>query len=287
VSTPTSLHPLQSTESRPRFTLEGRFDETSLWRTPLHRRPISVTILTKNSAARLDEVLSALAWCDDIVIVDTGSSDDTELIARQHPNVSLQHLEEPFPGFGVAHQKATALARHDWILSIDSDEVVSSALAAEILALSLDAQTVYAIPFLNYFNGRMITSCGWHRERHVRLFNRTVTNFCGSDVHEKIQTAHLAVHQLRHPIFHFSYETVDDFLRKMRTYSQLFASQHARRKSSGPMKAVARSVWAFAKSYGFQRGFLQGYEGLVISVYKAQTVFWKYLLLHEANQRDA
>jgi len=124
-------------------------------------------------------------------------------------------------------------------------------------------------------------------DRHERLFNRTVTNFCASEVHEKVRTEKLTVHRLRHPVYHFSYDSVDDFLRKMRTYSQLFAQQNAGRKSSGPGKAVARSLWAFVKSYGLQRGFLQGYEGLVISAYKAQTVFWKYLLLCEATRRVA
>ena len=246
---------------------------------------ISATILTKNSAARLDEVLRSLAWCDEVVVLDTGSTDGTLALASRHPNVVAHRLAGPFPGFGRAHRHAVALARHDWILSIDSDEVVSSELAAEIAALPLDARTVYTLPFHNFFNGRFITSCGWYPDRHERLFNRTVTNFCVSEVHERVGTAQLSVRNLRHAVRHYSYESTDDFLRKMRAYSQLFATQHAGRKSSGPLKAVARSAWTFAKSYLLQRGFLQGREGLVISAYKAQTVFWKYLLLHEANRR--
>ncbi len=244
---------------------------------------ISATILTKNSAARLDEVLSALAWCDEIVVLDTGSSDQTVAIAALKPNVSLHHLDGAFPGFGPAHQQAVELARNDWILSIDSDEVVSDQLATEIAQLTLDPSTIYSMPFENHFNGRFITSCGWHPDRHERLFNRKMTNFCSSQVHEKVQAAHLSVQHLRHPVHHYSYESVDDFLRKMRAYSQLFAVQSTGHKSSSPLKAVLHSLWAFVKSYIFQRGFVQGYEGLVISVYKAHTVFWKYLLLHEAN----
>jgi glycosyltransferase involved in cell wall biosynthesis len=247
--------------------------------------PISATILTKNSATHLNEVLTALHWCDEVVVFDTGSTDDTMAIAQRHANVQLYRLEGKFPGFGHARQQAVALARHDWILSVDSDEVVSADLAAEIANLPLDARIVYAMPFHNYFNGRRITSCGWHPDRHERLFHRDTTNFCTSDVHERVQTSNLFVRQLRHPIRHYSYDSVDDFLRKMRSYSQLFAAQHAGQKSSGAVKAVSRGLWAFFKSYFLQRGCLQGAEGLVISAYKAQTVFWKYLLLAEANRR--
>ena len=252
-----------------------------------HNWRISATVLTKNSAARLEVVLCALAWCDEVVLLDTGSADATLAIARRHGNVRVHRLAGPFPGFGRAHRLAVDLARHDWILSVDSDEVVSPELAAEIAGLSPDPQTVYTLPFHNYLNGRLITSCGWAPDRHERLFNRTVTNFCASEVHERVRTEGLTVQALRQPVAHYSYESADEFLRKMRAYSQLFAAQQAGRTRSGPVKAVARSLWAFAKSYVLQRGFSQGYEGLVISAYKAQTVFWKYLLLHEANQRRA
>ena len=247
------------------------------------RSAVSATLLTKNSQGRLEEVLAALAWCDEVVVFDTGSTDRTWDIAGRFPNVSLHRLAGDFPGFGLVRQAAVERARNDWILAVDSDEVVSAQLADEITSLRLDPGAVYEIPFHNYFNGRLITSCGWHCERHERLFNRARTNFCASHVHERVRTAGLTVRRLRHPIRHYSYEGTDDFLRKMHHYSRLFAAQGKGRKSSSPLRAVTRSAWAFAKSYFLQRGILQGYEGLVISAYKAQTVFWKYLMLHEAN----
>ncbi len=247
--------------------------------------PISATILTKNSAALLAEVLAALAWCDEIVVLDTGSTDRTIEVAAAFANVRVHQLEGAFPGFGRAHRRAVELARHDWILSIDSDEIVSPELAGEITGLKLDLQSVYTIPFQNYYNGRHITTCGWSPDRHERLFNRTVTNFCTSEVHERVQAAALAVVPLRHAIVHFSYQSVDDFLRKMSAYSQLFTAQNSGRKKSSPAKAALRSSWAFFKSYVLECGFLQGGEGLTISAYKSQVVFWKYLMLHEANCR--
>jgi glycosyltransferase involved in cell wall biosynthesis len=244
---------------------------------------ISATVLTKNSAARLDEVLRALSWCEEVLVLDTGSTDETIRIARRHPNVSVHRLAGPFPGFGRAHGRAVALARNDWILSVDSDEIVSSGLAEEISGMRLDPNTVYSIPFHNYLGGRLITTCGWYPDNHERLFNRTMTNFCASEVHERVQTDGLRQQRLCNPVRHYSYGSLGDFLRKMQFYSELFAEQHAGCRHSGPLKAVTRSVWAFLKSYCLQRGCLQGREGLVISAYKAQTVFWKYLLLEEAN----
>lgn len=249
--------------------------------------PISATILTKDSAALLRDVLLALEWCSEVVVLDTGSTDATLTIAAEFANVSLHQLKGPFPGFGLAHRRAVLLARHDWILSIDSDEIVSAELRDEIAALPFDVRAVYTIPFLNFFNGKRITTCGWAPDRHERLFNRTATNFCASEVHERVRTSDLAVVQLRKPICHYSYRSLDDFLRKMSAYSQLFAAQNAGRKPSSPAKAVLRSAWAFFKSYLLERGVTQGVEGLVISVYKAQTVFWKYMMLHEANRRAA
>jgi glycosyltransferase involved in cell wall biosynthesis len=248
-------------------------------------RRISATILTRDSVRRLADVLDALAWCDEIVVLDTGSTDDTLAVARRYPNVSIHRLDGAFPGFGRAHREAVALAMHDWILSIDSDEVISPALADEIVALRLCRRTVYTVPFRNHFNGRQIRSCGWHGEWHERLFHRQVTNFCASAVHEKVQTRDLAIVALSQPVDHYSYESIDDFLRKMRVYSQLFADQNVGRKTSSPGRAVRHGAWAFVKSFVLQKGFLDGYEGFVISAYKAQTAFWKYLLLHEANRR--
>ena len=248
---------------------------------------ISATILTKNSEHLLAEVLAALHWCDEVVVLDTGSTDRTLAIAASFPNVRPHQLTGPFPGFGVAHQRLTSLARNEWILSVDSDEIVSPELAEEITALALDAQTVYVLPFENYFNGKHITTCGWAPDRHERLFNRTVTDFCPSEVHERVRTKDLSVVRLQHAIRHYSYRSLDDFLRKMSAYSQLFADQHVGKKRSSPAKAVARSAWAFFKSFVLERGFLQGREGLVISAYKSQTVFWKYLMLHEANCQAA
>jgi glycosyltransferase involved in cell wall biosynthesis len=250
----------------------------------LHQAPISAIVLTRNSERLLPCVLLALNWCEEIVVLDTGSSDRTAEIAARFANVSFQRLAGPFPGFGLVRRHAVSLARNDWILSIDSDEVVSLQLAHEVSRLRLEPGTVYSLPFRNFYRNRQVRSCGWWPDRHVRLFHRGQTNFTPSAVHERIDARTLRVQALAHPVDHYSYSGARDFLRKMDLYAALFAEQHCGRRRSGPVTAVGHAAWTFFKSYVLERGLTEGTTGLVISAYKAQTAFWKYILLHEANR---
>ena len=247
--------------------------------------PVSAVVLTKNSERLLPCVLVALNWCEEVIVFDTGSTDRTQGIAGCFPNVSFHRLHGPFPGFGLVRRQAVGLARHDWILSIDSDEVVSLQLAAEIAGLTLDPETVYSLPFRNFYGRRQVKTCGWSPDRHVRLFHRGRTNFTASAVHERIEDSALLVQPLEHPVDHYSYAGAQDFLRKMNVYAALFAEQNAGRRSSGPVTAVGHAAWTFLKSYLLERGLTEGTTGLVISAYKAQTAFWKYIMLHEANHQ--
>jgi glycosyltransferase involved in cell wall biosynthesis len=243
---------------------------------------ISGTILVKNGARRLDEVIKALSCCDEIVLYDTGSTDDTLLIAQQYPHLSI--YRKPFNGFGPCHNEAARLAKHDWILSIDADEVLSSALAQEIAHIHLDPQTVYSLPFQNYYNGKVIKWCGWYPERHIRLYNRKSTAFSEALVHEGVISSHLRVVALQQPLLHYPYESLSDFLIKMERYSTLFAEQHYKKKRVSPWTAVIHGAAAFFKSFFLKKGFLGGYEGFLISAYNGHTAFYKYLKLFQANR---
>lgn len=242
---------------------------------------ISVTILTKNSGKYLHEVLTALHSFDEVVIFDNGSKDDTLSIARSFSNVTLH--EGSFEGFGPTHNKASSLAKNDWILSIDSDEVVTSEMAQEIHRTVLDDAKVYSFPRHNYYNGKWIRWCGWYPDRVVRLYNRTKTRFTDVQVHEGIITDGVKVVLMNAPLIHYSYASHSDFLNKMQSYSNLFAKENVGRKSSSPCKAVLHGLAAFFKAYVVKRGFMGGYEGFVISVYNGNTAFYKYLKLYEAN----
>jgi len=244
---------------------------------------ITVTILTKNSSKYLRQVLDALTHFDEVLIFDNGSSDSTMEIAREYHNVNI--IEGVFTGFGPTHNQASGLAKNNWILSIDSDEVVTPEMSKEILSAKLEDDCVYSFPRHNYFNKRWIRWCGWYPDRQVRLYNRLMTKFTDAQVHEAIIVEGLRHIPFKSPLIHYSYETISDFLVKMQSYSTLFAVQNCGKKKSSPVKAVLHGFFAFFKSYILKRGIMGGYEGFVISSYNAHTAFYKYLKLYEANTR--
>lgn len=244
---------------------------------------ISVTILTKNSQKYLTEVLTSTLPFDEVVLYDNGSTDKTMEIAKQFPNVTIH--QGPFSGFGPTHNQASSVAKNDWILSIDSDEVVNPEMAQEILALNLQDNSVYSFPRDNYFNGKWIKWCGWYPDRQVRLYNRKKTRFTDAQVHEAIITDGMNHIKLNVSMRHYSYASIADFLTKMQSYSDLFAAQYQGKKTSSPWKAISHGLFAFFKSYILKRGILGGYEGFVISAYNGHTAFYKYLKLYEANQK--
>lgn len=245
--------------------------------------PISVTILTKNSEKYLSEVLSALKSFDEVIIFDTGSQDSTLTIAKQFSNVVI--FERLFEGFGPTHNVASELAKNHWILSIDSDEIVTVELINEVASLHLKDEEVYAFPRHNEYRGQWIKGCGWYPDYQIRLYNKFKTRFSNAQVHESIIIDQLKVIFLKSPIRHYSYSCVSEFLSKMQTYSDLFALQYQGKRSSSLFKAISHGIFAFIKSYLLKLGLLDGRAGFEISLYNANTAFYKYLKLVEANEK--
>lgn len=240
---------------------------------------ISATVLTKNSAGTLAKTLDSLKRFEEVILFDSGSTDETLAIARNYPNVTVH--EASFTGFGPAHNLASEKARFDWILALDSDEILTKELEEEILALSLDPMTVYAFRRDNYFNGRQIKWCaGWHPDWVLRLYNKKSTRFSEDLVHEKVVAEGLSTAKLKYPARHTPYQNYGDFLRKMQHYTDLYAASRPVKKGS-VFSALFRSWAAFCKSYFLKRGFLGGQEGLFISLYNAHTTFYKYLKVSE------
>jgi len=245
---------------------------------------ISVTILTKNCEQTLPATLVSVQEFPEVILYDSGSTDRTLEIAQAFPNVKIVH--GTFSGFGPAHNAATSLAKHDWILSIDSDEVITPELYDEISRLKLDTHRIYQIPRHNYFNGKWIRWCGgWHPDPVVRLYNRKSTQFTDDSVHEKVMVGTLKLTPLSSPLLHTPYRTMGDFLAKMQTYSTLFAEQNRGKRSSSVGKAIAHGAFAFLKSYLLKRGMFGGKEGFIISLYNGHTAYYKYMKLLEANRK--
>jgi len=241
-----------------------------------HLMMIAITVLTKNASDTIEATLNSIKQFSEVIVVDTGSSDNTIEIASKFSNVKI--FERAFDGFGELHNFAVEMATKDWILSLDSDEVLSDEAYQKITSMRLDEESVYLFAFRNYLNGRWIKGCGWHPDYHIRLFNRKRTKFTNAKVHEKVITEGLKLVYLKEPIYHYSYRSVDDFIRKMRTYSALSAKQK-QGKSSSIFKAVWKSRFAFFRTYILQRGFLNGPEGYMIARYNSETTYYKYLHL--------
>lgn len=244
---------------------------------------ISVTILAKNSEATLEETLQSVARFPEVILYDTGSTDGTLAICQKFPNVKI--VEGSFEGFGPTHNKASSCASYDFILSLDSDEILSPALVEEILALPLTPNATYAILRENYFRGKLIKGCaGWHPDWVTRIYNRKMTSFDQAEVHEKIIQGTLPRICLKYTMKHVPYRTISDFLQKMQSYSTLFAKQHKGKKKASLLGALFHGWAAFFKSYFLKKGFTLGEEGFIISLYNGHTAFYKYLKLAEANR---
>lgn len=243
---------------------------------------LSVCILAKNSERTILATLSSLSHFPEVILLDTGSTDNTIAIARQFPNVVVRKTH--FTGFGPLRNQAAALASHDWILALDSDEVLSPALQQEILGLSLQMRSVYEFEFHNFYRGKRVYGCGWHPEHHVRLYHRGETRFSEKAVHEGLECNQLEIVRLGHPVYHTPYQSISDFLAKMQHYSDLFAKEHRGKRRSSFSTAMLHGLAAFFKSYLLKRGLFCGANGFFISFYNASTAFYKYLKLSEANR---
>ncbi|TLU88231.1 MAG: glycosyltransferase family 2 protein [Chlorobium sp.] len=242
---------------------------------------ISVTVLTKNSEAYLCECLEALKPFSEVVILDNGSTDKTLDIAGSFENVRV--YEHPFTGFGPMKNLAVDKASNDWILSIDSDEIVSSELARDILSRDLEGNCLYTVVRDNYYHGRLIRGCGWQNDHLYRLFNRKNNRFNNKLVHEGIEIKEgMKTALLKGRLKHYSYDNASQLLQKMQYYSTLWAEENQNKKKASPFKALMYGMITFFKSYVLQNGWLNGYEGLLISITEANGVFYKYIKLYEA-----
>ena len=242
---------------------------------------ISAVVLASNNEATIKNTLDSLKEFDDVVLYLNNSYDNTKNIAKEYKNVNI--IEGEFRGFGWSKNKACSFAKHDWIIIVDSDEVVDSRLLNTLKTKKLDEKTVYLINFKAYYKDIQVKHCGWNNQKIKRVFNKKVTKYNLNDVHEDIETDGLKVEELEGNMEHYSYQSIEQFVAKANTYSTLFAKNNVGKKSSSPTKAFLNSIYSFIKTYIFKKGFLDGYVGLVIAYSHAVTNFYKYIKLYELN----
>ncbi|MEY4331499.1 MAG: hypothetical protein RLZZ196_237, partial [Bacteroidota bacterium] len=219
------------------------------------------------------------------VVIDSNSSDQTQVIAKEYG--AIVQVTDDWPGFGVQKNRAVSLAKNDWILSIDADERVTTELAQEINDL-LEAGPrfqAYKIPRLSWYCGRFIKHSGWHPDYVLRLFNRQSARFSDDLVHERVLCGG-EVHRLDNPLLHYSFQNFSEVLSKIDRYSSASAEQlYLHGVKSSLLSAVWHGLWAFVRTYVFQAGFLDGGHGFALAVSNAEGTYYRYLKLWLLNQQ--
>jgi len=233
---------------------------------------LSVTVITGNEEARLRPCLESAAWADEIVVVDSESTDGTVALAREFTD---RVWVRPWPGFVAQKNFAIERAAGEWVLSLDADEQVTPELRrriAGILAADGPADG-YAVPRQNVFWGRWVRHGGLYPDFQLRLFRRSAGRFAGDGVHESVQVAG-RVERLAEPLLHHSYRGLEDFVGRSNRYSTLAAEDWLRRGRRVRLpQLVLRPLGRFLSMYIIRLGFLDGWRGLVLAILYADYVF--------------
>ena len=250
---------------------------------------ISAAIITLNEEQNIADAIASVAWTDEIVVVDSGSTDGTRAIAE---SLGAKVIVNEWPGFSEQKQFAVDAASNDWILSLDADERVSDALRDEILAIrnSKPDADGYRIPRLSIYLGREIRHGGWYPDLQMRFFDRRRGRWNGAVIHESFKLDDDArSSRLRGNLVHYSAREVAD---NQRMIAERYAPLGARKmflegRRTSPVKAVFSACFAFVRTYFLKAGFLDGFPGFCIAYFTAHHALMKHLILIETQKDDA
>jgi glycosyltransferase involved in cell wall biosynthesis len=236
------------------------------------KNKISATIITKNEEANIERCLNSIDWVDEIVVVDSFSTDRTIEICEEH---KCKIIQTEWKGFGRTKKYAVDASSNDWIFSIDADEEVTIELKNKILGILENPQFEgYNIKRTSYYLGSEIKYCGWDRDFPLRLFNKESGNFNDKEVHEfviiKGRTA-----LINEPLLHYTYPTISSHVAKMNRYTDLSLIKLNKRYSI--FSALFFGINKFLKMYFLQKGFLDGKVGMLLSINSAYGIFLKYI----------
>ncbi len=244
---------------------------------------LSVTVITANEEDNIAACLESVRWAEDIVVLDSGSTDRTVEIARRYTD---RVLTAPWEGFSRNKNLALEYAREPWVFSLDADERVTAELGEEIRGVvAADGPADgYRVARRNYFCGRWIRHLGWWPDYSVRLFRRGKGRFTDREVHESVAVDG-RVDALRHPLEHYTYRSLSDFVGRMDRYSQLAAREldkRGRRLRWGEL--LWRPWFTFLNLYLLKRGFLEGQAGFTLAALYSMYNFLKYAKLAEIQR---
>jgi len=229
---------------------------------------LSIIILTKNSEKYLKEVLSSVKFADEVIIYDNGSCDKTLEIAKGFKNIKI-FIDSHWQGFGIQKQKAVEKAKNNWVFVLDSDEVITEELKKEILTTISESKfEAYFVSRLNNFFGKWMKHTGLFPDYSIRLFDKTKAKFNDRKVHESVEAKNVGY--LKHYFLHYAYENIEEFITKQNRYSSMGAKNNK-------FKAIISPYWTFFKLFILKLGFLDGWEGFIVSKLYAEYTFWKYI----------
>ena len=240
------------------------------------KEAISAVVITRNEEEEIAECLDALRWADEIVVMDSDSTDRTVEIAR---GIADRVVNRPFNGFTEQKRAVTELARGPWILNVDADERIGPELRDEILALLKKGpdRDGYTIPRLTWYLGRFVRHGGWYPDRKVRLFRKGRAEWVGGKVHESVRVDG-PVGDLRRPLLHYSFRTLDDHRDTIERFTRLGAEDLAARGRGGRIVDILlRPPAAFLKMYLLRLGLLDGWRGFLIALLSARHTGLKHL----------
>lgn len=246
---------------------------------------ISAVIITKNEEKNIAQCLQSLIEVvKEIVVIDAYSTDKTIEIAEK---IGAKVFQKEWKGYSQNKNFGNDLAKNDWILSIDADEVLSPELITSIHELTLENSKVYSFNRLNNYCGQWIKYSNWHPDWKIRLFNKKQVTWSGDFVHEKLTfDKHITVVRLAGLLYHYSYQNSEDHWQRIEKYAQLSAQQLFQDgKKATFVKLWLSPIARFIKTYFFKKGFLDGKAGWIISVRNAYLVNRKYRLLQEMQTK--
>ncbi|MBN1626663.1 MAG: glycosyltransferase family 2 protein [Deltaproteobacteria bacterium] len=247
---------------------------------------LSVYILAYNEEPKVEAAIKSVTWADEVIVVDSGSTDKTARISKK---LGAKVVEAPFEGFGRLRNMAIAACKNEWIFSLDADERCTPGAAEEIKSIIGKAHPfdAYYVPRRNWFMGKWIRHSGWYPDyRQPQLFKRETLIFHDEDeVHEGYEIIGTTGY-LKNPIWQFPFKNFAQLQNKANRYSSLGAVKLQRRKVRGGMtKALCHAVGAFLRIYFLERGFLDGWAGFVIALGNFEGTFYRYAKLTEIRLR--
>lgn len=250
--------------------------------------PISAVVIAFNEERRIASCLKSLqAVADEVILVDSGSTDKTIDIAKE---LGVKVIKHSFEGHVQQKNFAMRQAQFDWVLSLDADEVLSEELQSSLLTIKKQglAFDAYSFNRLNNYAGTWLKHGGWYPDRKIRLWNRLHGKWGGLNPHDQVEVKNgTRVKQLKGDILHYTYDSIDDHLQQMKRFSDISAKAYFERgKRTNPIELFLNPIFSFIRDYFFRGGFRDGSKGFTAARINTLYQYWKYQKLYSLQRRE-